>query len=120
MVCQRLVEDKKWGTGSLDLVAKTRTVAAVRLFDQFSLFAGPTLNSLISKKRESIAIEKSLSLNKEVENGINHELSIGFIAGIQWEPKIGKHNSWRGSKHATEQKERERKEEEKKRGVVLL
>jgi hypothetical protein len=92
-VCHWLLENS-FGTQSplVDLLVKTRFVVGARLGNQFSFFAGPVVNYLVSEVRDDIALSKNLSFYKYSEGNINHQISLGFMAGLQFEPQWGKLN----------------------------
>ncbi|MBN2525122.1 MAG: caspase family protein [Deltaproteobacteria bacterium] len=82
-----------------DAISKIRWTIGMRFFDQLSVYAGPAVNYLVSEKRRSVALFDGLSFFKNQVGGMNHELSLGMFLGIQWEPKLGNHNNWRGNRN---------------------
>ncbi|MBN2717529.1 MAG: caspase family protein [Deltaproteobacteria bacterium] len=81
-----------------DAIARLRSSVGYRLYDQVSVYAGISLNNLISENRDSVAISPGLSFIRHHGEKLDYELSLGMFVGIQWEPKWGQHNSWRGKK----------------------
>ena len=84
----------------IDDSLKTRWSMGYRLRNKISVFAGISLNYLMSEKRESIALGPGLSFYNTHNGSITRELSLGAFAGIQWEPQWSSHNTWRGRKYA--------------------
>ena len=62
------------------------------MIDQLSIFAGPTLNLLVSNVREEAELIPALYHYTTPED-VNIRLSIGLMAGLQYEPQWGDHNS---------------------------
>ncbi|MBN2715107.1 MAG: caspase family protein [Deltaproteobacteria bacterium] len=86
-----------------DAVSKGRWVMGFRFVDQFSVFGGIALNNLVSERRSSVALTRGLSFVDVHEGDIYYEFSLGFLLGIQWEPKWGRHNTWRGKRYEAKQ-----------------
>ncbi|MCP4676844.1 MAG: caspase family protein [Deltaproteobacteria bacterium] len=78
-------------SGTMDSVHKLRPTVGWRFADQISVFAGPTVNVLLSDKRSVSYLP--IIQSESVTNDIELKLSVGFIAGLQFEPKWGKLNS---------------------------
>ncbi len=81
----------KWGEGETDMIHKLRVTVGYRVVDQLSLFVGPTLNLLISEVRDDADLIPSFAHYED--DDLTVKLSLGFIAGLQWEPKWGALNS---------------------------
>ncbi len=92
LVGQQIFKDYYVANG-VDTLSKFRTTLGLRLFGSLSLFAGPTLNVLVSDVRQDIGYDYTLW--EEVHDGVKIALKPGFIAGIQVEPNWGRLNSQR-------------------------
>ncbi len=75
----------------IDSLTKLRTTVGFRIVDTISLFAGPTLNLLVSDVRQDVGFDYALW--HSVEDGKYLRLEPGIMAGIQFEPKWGRLNS---------------------------
>lgn len=83
-----------WSGDELDSLFKLRATLGFRLADELSLFAGPTLNALVSEERTSIGFLPNL-WQETLDDQYSVALSLGFTVGVSWEPKLGKLNSRR-------------------------
>jgi caspase domain-containing protein len=90
-----LHKDFSWTNTGADNLFKLRLTVGWRPVDQFSIFAGPTLNMLISDSRETVEVIPSLWSDTRAD--ANFDLNIGFIVGIQIQPKWGQLNSRKAS-----------------------
>ncbi|MCP4600958.1 MAG: caspase family protein [Proteobacteria bacterium] len=84
--------DFDWSEHNIDFLHKFRVTVGWRVVDQLSLFAGPTVNLLVSDTRNTVELIPSLW--SEGNHDVNLSLSLGIIVGLQWEPKWGSLNSW--------------------------
>lgn len=80
---------------ALDLLAKTKLSLGIRLYNTLSIFAGPLLNTLVSEQRKTVAVLPPWESG--TFGNTNWEVSPGFWAGFQIEPKIRSHNTWKGN-----------------------
>ncbi len=87
----QLFADHSWNNGALDMLVKLRAMLGWRIFNQLSIYGGPTLNTLISEERKSVGVH--WSLNTETDGDTTYNTSIGFLLGLQWEPQFGTQNS---------------------------
>jgi hypothetical protein len=81
--------DYTWNTGEFDFIQKFRAVLGYRVIEQLSLFAGPTLNLLVSGARDDVALIPEIWSGTVSDGDINLSLTLGFMAGLQWEPNWG-------------------------------
>jgi hypothetical protein len=84
--------DWDWESNDLDAIHQLRITMGWRLVDQFSIFAGPTVNLLVSEERKEVGLIPSL-WHHTTNNGVELDLTLGFLLGLQWEPKWGNLNS---------------------------
>ncbi len=87
-----LQEEYEFLDEKIDLLNKFRAVVGWRFVEQFSVYLGPTLNFLISEERESVALLPDV-WNHKTDSGSNLALTIGFVAGLSFEPTVGLLNS---------------------------
>ncbi len=80
-----------WGEDDVDMIHKFRPTVGFRVVDQLSVFAGPTLNLLVSEVRDDADLIPAFSSYSD--DDLTVKLSLGFIAGLQWEPKWGALNT---------------------------
>ncbi|MCP4601824.1 MAG: hypothetical protein GY847_15135 [Proteobacteria bacterium] len=86
-----LHENFKWIENEVDLIHKLRIAFGYRVLDQLSVFAGPTLNLLVSEVRDDADLIPSFA--SYTNDDLSVKFSIGFVAGLQWEPKLGALNT---------------------------
>ncbi|MBN2340394.1 MAG: caspase family protein [Deltaproteobacteria bacterium] len=94
-----LAPNLAWQFEGLDNISKLRWSLGYRLFDRVSLFVGVSLNNLVSKARTDIALSNGLTFLEYREDHTAYQMSLGFFLGLQWEPKLKQHNTWRGRKY---------------------
>ncbi|HPM78556.1 MAG TPA: caspase family protein [bacterium] len=96
-----LLEDY-WKGNELDMIAKWRVLAGYRFNDTISVYAGPTLNLMVSTIRRdaglfgaNIAEDAWEDKNDDYEDYDGGWWAVypGFVLGVQFEPHIGKLNS---------------------------
>ncbi len=81
-----------WAAGNQDDISKFRITVGWRVAEQLSLFAGPTLNFMVSEKRDHAGPIPAL-WSSDNDNDLNLSLGLGFIAGLQFEPRWGNLNT---------------------------
>jgi hypothetical protein len=85
--------DRNWKNEDTDTLAKLRTVFGYRVFDQLSIYGGPTLNYMDSDVRDDIIGTDFLKIWEKTRGDTNKKLWPGFMLGLQFEPRWGKLNS---------------------------
>ena len=80
-----------WETRNVDSLVKFRTTLGVRLIDQLSVYAGPTLNLMITDEPAEDELLGSIYDARTANNC--YRLSIGYVIGLQWEPRAGDLNT---------------------------
>ena len=90
LITHWIYEDLDWNEDDIDMMHKLRITAGFRPVEQLSLFAGPTLNLLVSEVREDMGPIPTLATYRD--GTITAQLSVGFIAGLKWEPRLGELN----------------------------
>lgn len=90
LVTHFMHENFDWHYDKLDMIHKLRVTVGVRPVEQLSLFAGPTLNVLVSEVREDVGPIPVLATYRDGD--LTGQLSLGFIAGLKWEPRFGQLN----------------------------
>jgi hypothetical protein len=78
-----------------DFLFRYNLAFGVRLYNSFSFFAGPLINFLLSENRSTVAVAPALKKGRMSE--YNYEISPGFFAGFQIEPRMGRFNTWKGN-----------------------
>jgi len=73
-----------------DMLSKLRAALGLRLLDQLSFYAGPTLNVMVSRKREYMGFD--FTLWDRTVNDVNLAISPGLMVGVQLEPEWGSLN----------------------------
>jgi hypothetical protein len=76
-----------WKENDMDMLVKLRGVVGWRCLDQMSIFGGIALNNLISGKRDHVGFDWSMS--SADDGDLYYRISLGFLLGVQWEPKWG-------------------------------
>ncbi len=84
--------DFNWAAGNQDDISKFRITVGWRVAEQLSLFAGPTLNFMVSEKRDHAGPIPPL-WRSDNDKDVNLALGLGFIAGLQFEPRWGNLNT---------------------------
>ncbi len=79
-----------WGEDELDMLVKLRGVIGWRCLEQMSVYGGIALNNLISGRRDHVGFDWSMGSSDDGD--IHYRSSLGFLLGIQWEPKWGELN----------------------------
>ena len=97
VVLHWLQSDYGW-SNELDTITKLRPVFGWRIIPQLSIYAGPTFDFLASNVRDKLGIAAGL-FKKTRSNGIGEppttfQLGLSFVAGISYEPRVGKLNSF--------------------------
>jgi hypothetical protein len=88
IITQMLMADYRWTKNIQDNVYKFRPTLGYRLLDQLSLYAGPSLNLLVSKyRREAELIPGFWSTSDSYDD--NLRMSVDVVIGFQWEPQFG-------------------------------
>ncbi|MBN2525157.1 MAG: caspase family protein [Deltaproteobacteria bacterium] len=80
----------------VDLLVKHKLTFGVRLYKTFSFFAGPLINIMVSEVRKSVTLMPVWESG--TEDIYNWQISPGFLAGFQVEPKMGRFNTWKGNR----------------------
>lgn len=89
--------DQKFGFDSyddydVDFIEQARLNLGFRFARDFSVYAGPSLDVLVSEVRDEIGFATFYS-HTDKSADTNVAISLGLTAGIQWEPGIGNLNS---------------------------
>ena len=76
----------------VDFIEQARLNLGFRFARDFSVYAGPTLDVLVSEVRDEIGFA-TFYTHTDKSSDTNVAISLGLTAGIQWEPEIGNLNS---------------------------
>ena len=76
-----------WEQDKIDELIKVRGVLGWRCLDQMSIYGGIALNNLISERRDHVGFDWSMSSSDDGD--LHYRMSLGFLVGVQWEPKWG-------------------------------
>ncbi|MBN2716835.1 MAG: hypothetical protein JXX14_13370, partial [Deltaproteobacteria bacterium] len=76
----------------VDFIEQARLNLGFRFANDFSVYAGPTLDVLVSEVRDEVGFA-TFYTHTEANRDTNVSISLGLTAGIQWEPKIGSLNT---------------------------
>ncbi|MBN2527708.1 MAG: hypothetical protein JXR76_15055 [Deltaproteobacteria bacterium] len=87
------LHDRKFDFEScdVDFIEQARLNLGFRFADDFSLYAGPTLDVLVSEVRDESGFA-TFYTHTDKSSDTSVAISLGLTAGIQWEPKIGNLN----------------------------
>jgi len=89
--------DQKFGFDSyedydVDFIEQARLNLGFRFARDFSVYAGPSLDVLVSEVRDEIGFA-TFYTHTDKSADTNVAISLGLTAGIQWEPRIGHLNT---------------------------
>lgn len=94
----RLYDDDKETRADTDSVIKLRCAFGYRTSDLISFYGGPSLNLMVSQKRDSVGPDISFGKYRWEPNDpemkdVYYKFYPGLFLGMQFEPKWGYHNS---------------------------
>ncbi len=79
-------EDNWVDKEKIDMLSSLRLMLGVRPVSWFSIVAGPTLNYLVSERRDSVGM--GWNLYQQENDSINYAVAPGFMVGLQIEPQM--------------------------------
>lgn len=87
-----LVTDNRWDE-QWDSIVKFRPTIGVRIINGLSVYVGPTLNMMTSETPQNDELIGDFYTTRGTESGAYYRFSIGYTAGLQWEPGAGDLNT---------------------------
>jgi hypothetical protein len=85
------MKDYKWTKNQEDVVYKFRPTVGFRALNQLTIFAGPSLNLMVSDLRREASVIPNFWTHTTADD-THLGLSIDFVVGLQWEPRFGNLN----------------------------
>jgi hypothetical protein len=79
-----------WSQDEIDMLVQARGVLGWRCLEQMSIFGGLALNNLVSERRDHVGLDWSMSSSDDGD--LHYRMSLGFLLGVQWEPRWGSLN----------------------------
>lgn len=86
----RFIDRDMWAT--TDFLVQLRPTIGFDVIEKLSLFVGPTGNLLVSTERDTVGWMPAV-YETTTWNDYHLRVSVGFVAGLQYRPRWGEHNS---------------------------